>query len=130
MYYVNYYKNNGWKILNKIKTGGIGSCGYLNRISYWIKEKCIEEALKYTNRSEFQYNSGSAYRSAQKNKWLDEICSHMQKLRNHKGYWTKKKCEEESLKYKNKNQFQKNNSSAYMCSYKNGWLNEFYKKTK
>ena len=128
--YVNYYKNNGWKILNKIKTGGIGSCGYLNRISYWIKEKCIEEALKYTNRSEFQYNSGSAYRSAQKNKWLDEICSHMQKLRNHKGYWTKKKCEEESLKYKNKNQFQKNNSSAYMCSYKNGWLNEFYKKTK
>lgn len=125
--YLNYYKNSGWNILNKIKTGGIGSCGNLNRISYWVKEKCQEESLKYKSRSEFQYNSGSAYNSAKKNKWLDEICSHMTPIRNHSGYWTKKRCQEESLKYKNKNQFQKNNSSAYMRSYKNGWLNEFYK---
>ena len=28
---------------------------------YWNKEKCQEEALKYTTRSEFQKNNGSAF---------------------------------------------------------------------
>jgi hypothetical protein len=45
--------------------------------NYWTKEKCIEEALKYNKRSHFWKNNLSAYYSARKNNWLDEICSHM-----------------------------------------------------
>lgn len=45
---------------------------------YWTKEKCKEESLRYTNKTEFNINSG-AYRVALKNKWLNEICGHMKK---------------------------------------------------
>lgn len=44
---------------------------------YWTKEKCHEEALKYETKSDFQKFSKSAYSSARKNIWIDEICSHM-----------------------------------------------------
>jgi hypothetical protein len=44
---------------------------------FWTFEKCKEEALKYTLRTEFYKKSGSAYNKATKNKWLDDICKHM-----------------------------------------------------
>jgi predicted GIY-YIG superfamily endonuclease len=124
--YVNLYKKNGFSILNKIKAGGIGSSGDLNKYLYWTKHRCLEESMKYNYRSEFQRESQSAYRSAQKNGWLNEICSHMMIIRKPKGYWTFEACKKESLKYKNKNEFQKNNKGAYGASYKNKWLNIFY----
>ncbi len=56
-------------------------CSHMKRpIVYnfiWSKEKCREESLKYKTRSDFKKHSGSAYSSASKNGWLDEICSHM-----------------------------------------------------
>jgi len=45
----------------------------------WNKEKCGEEALKYKKRSDYKKSSGSSYVAASKNKWLDEICSHMKR---------------------------------------------------
>lgn len=45
--------------------------------NYWTKEKCYEESLKFNRRGEFQKKSKVAYQVALKNKWLDEICSHM-----------------------------------------------------
>jgi len=47
-------------------------------------------------------------------------------VRKPKGHWTFEECKKESLKYRNKNDFQKNNSSAYSASYKNKWLNIFF----
>lgn len=45
---------------------------------YWNdKDRCRAEAAKYNTRSEFLRGSVSAYNSAYKHKWLDEICSHM-----------------------------------------------------
>jgi len=43
----------------------------------WTKEKCLEEALKYSRKVDFQKNSGSAYQISYKNDWLEEICTHM-----------------------------------------------------
>jgi len=48
---------------------------------YWTKEKCHEESLKYKSREEFRKNHSSAYSASIRNKWLDEICSHMIRLR-------------------------------------------------
>jgi len=94
---------------------------------YWTKEKCQEEALKYKTKTDFTQNSGSAYVSAAKNGWLDDICSHM--IGNTpKGYWTYEKCKEEALKYKNKGEFRKGNGSAFAISHKKGWLDEFFPK--
>jgi hypothetical protein len=45
---------------------------------YWDKERCLQEALLCSSRSELQNRSGSAYHFAWKNHWLDEICVHME----------------------------------------------------
>ena len=95
----------------------------------WTKEKCKEEALKYKTYKEFVKNSGSAYNVIYKNKWIDELCSHLIKGRNSNGYWTKEKCEEEALKYKFRGDFSKNSSGAYKVSIKNGWIEDICKHT-
>jgi abortive infection bacteriophage resistance protein len=112
------YKDLGWIILNKTKTGGIGG-----DILKWTKEKCQEESLKYKIRSEFQKKSISAYCAAQRNKWLDEICSHMIPFTKPRKYWTFDRCKEEALKYKNKSEFREK-SQAYYSGWNNKWLDE------
>lgn len=86
------------------------------------KEKCIEEALKYNNRLEFKKNASKEYFFCRRNKIINEVCSHMKKLRF--VIWTKEKCQEESLKYNNISDFKNNSGSAYYSSYKNKWLDE------
>jgi len=91
---------------------------------YWTKEKCQEEALKYNTRKEFLINSSKAYSFAYKNKYLNEICSHMIELQKPKGYWTKEKCQEEALKYNTRKEFLINSSKAYDFASRHKYLNE------
>jgi len=116
--YVNQYKEKGWKILNKVKTGGVGG-----NTLYWTYKKCKEEALKYKNKSSFNKKSRGAYSSASKNKWLNDICSHMIELQKPKGYWTFDKCQECASKVNNKKDFKLKSPTAYDVSRKNKWLN-------
>ncbi len=77
-FYVKLYKILGFKILNKVKTGGIGGTKTI-----WTKEKCKEEALKYKYRSVFKKSNESAYSASRKYDILDDVCSHMiKKIRN------------------------------------------------
>jgi len=46
-------------------------------IHYWTYENCKNEAFKYDKRNDFHVKSSSAYDSAHKNNWLNEICLHM-----------------------------------------------------
>ena len=48
----------------------------------------------------------------------------MKKKKKPNGYWTKERCQEESLKYKTRFEFQKKSSGSYSSSYLNGWLDE------
>ena len=117
-FYVDEYKKNNWIILNKAKTGGVGG-----KFIKWTKEKCQEEALKYNTRHELEKNNGSSYHVIIKNKWDNEMFSHMTRTQKPSGYWTKERCKEEALKYKTRKDFKKN-STAYTSSSKKGWLNE------
>lgn len=54
----------------------------------WTKEACAKEAKNFFTRGEFQQKSGSAYVTARKNGWLDDICSHMTSI---KTDWDKEK---------------------------------------
>lgn len=47
---------------------------------YWDKETTAIEAKKYNTKRQFKMNCGSAYNSALKNNWIDEICLHMKKF--------------------------------------------------
>jgi hypothetical protein len=44
---------------------------------YWNKDRCLLEAKKYSNRSDFMRKSSSAYNASLANKWVDDICIHM-----------------------------------------------------
>lgn len=43
----------------------------------WTKERCLEDALRYSTRGEFCKESPSAYARSLRCKWIDEVCSHM-----------------------------------------------------
>lgn len=49
-------------------------------IGYWSKEKCLEEAQRYTLRSEFKKGSPVVYQKCISNKWLKQATSHMKKV--------------------------------------------------
>ena len=92
-----------------------------NPNGYWTKEKCQNEALKYTTKIEFLKKSNNAYQSSIKNKWIDDICLHMIPIKN---YWTKEKCQKEALKYNTKIEFVKKSKGAYKSAYRNNWLTD------
>lgn len=48
--------------------------------SYWTKERCAEEALKYSSRNELAKKSSATYNFSIRRGWLDEICVHMPKI--------------------------------------------------
>jgi len=107
-------------------------CSHMNEqskkpIGYWTKEKCHEEALKYENKKDFRKNSINHYSACIRNKWIDDVCSHMIHGKKQNGYWTKEKCHEVSLKCDKISKFKKEYPSAYGSSLKNGWLNDICK---
>ena len=115
------YSDLGFNVLNIVKGGGLGGSNII-----WTLDKVREEALKYTNRNSFKLGSPSAYISAHRNNWLDDICGHMTEIRKSNGYWTKEKCQEEASMYNSKMDFKKN-SKAYQIAYKNKWLDDICK---
>ena len=117
--YVKKYKNEGWIILNKTGTGSVGG-----DILKWTKDKCQEKALKYNTRSDFRKNDRNVYFTCCDRKWIDDVCSHMIQLRKPNRYWTKERCQYESLKYTSRGEFQKKSVSAYSISSKNKWLDD------
>lgn len=94
------------------------------KFGYWSIEKCKEEALKYTNRLEFQSNSPSAWSKCRKNNWMDDVCEHMIGFRKTKGYWTFEKCKEEALKYNSRLEFKNNSSTAWEKCRMNNWMDD------
>ena len=92
---------------------------------YWTLELCKAEALNYKSRNEWCISSRGSYKSANRNGWMDECCSHMVETKKPNGYWNdKKKCLKEALKYKTISEWQKHGSSSYTSALKNGWMDE------
>ena len=112
--FVEIYKNNNYYILNKAKTGSLGSMK-----KHRNKDECKKEALKYNSRFEFQKKSSGAYNTAFLNRWLSDICVHMKSR-----IWTKDKCMEEALKYNSRFEYRKNSSGSYSSALRNKWLND------
>lgn len=123
-YWVNYYKENGYYVLNKAKTGiGIGSLGNIGGVK-WTKKNCFEEAKKYSCRKEFQRGSVGAYTQALKRSWLKEY-TWFERPRNWNQKWDKDSCYEEALKYNRLSQFEENSPGAYRAAKKNQWLADY-----
>jgi hypothetical protein len=103
-------------------------CSHMERLQqpngYWTKERVAAEALRFESRSAFNKGFGSAYTIAHREGWLDEVCSHMERLHQPNGYWTKERVAAEALRFKSRSAFQKGSSSAYTTAHREGWLDE------
>lgn len=91
---------------------------------YWTKERCHEEALKYNTKNEFSLGCSAAFSIAYKNKWIEDICSHMIEIIKPIGYWTKDKCREVCLKYHTKKDLINNDGGCYHAIITNRWIEE------
>ena len=89
--------------------------------NYWNKENCRIEALKYSNKSEFQKIAAGAYSSIYRNGWENELLRHMV-CKNR--MWTKETCIQEGLKFKKRSDFIKQTNGAYRYAVRNGWVND------
>ena len=106
---VKHYKDIGWNVLNTGKTGiGVGSVGKVHK--KWTRNKVLEISRKFTTRSEFQRQAGSAYREARKMNLLDQM-TWLEKPESVK--WTYDNIMSESRKYSSRTEFFKNNRYVY-----------------
>jgi hypothetical protein len=91
--------------------------------NYWTKERCVEEARKYTTRNEWYKNGKGSYVKSKVNGWYDECTAHMAPNKNKpKGYWTKERCIEDALRYSSRKEW--SSQSSYNAAKKNGWVEE------
>lgn len=125
-FYFQKYKQLGYSMLNKTKCGSIGS---INN-GKWNYKSCMEEAKKYTHRSEMKKYSNGAYGVARRNGWLDDYAWFMTETEaRSKGAinkkWDYETCKEEARKYDFRYDFKINSSSAYNVARRNGWLDEY-----
>lgn len=128
IYWVNFYKENGWEMFNIAKPGSIGG----NKVT-WTRKKLKELASKYKTRKELRIDNPSAYDAALKYKIVDDLFKdhsnkgYLYKEPNEKTNWTKEMLQEEANKYKTRREFLINNTRAYNFAYKHDLLNDLFK---
>lgn len=91
---------------------------------FWTKERCHKEALKYTTKVDFRAGCHSAYQTASREGWLNDICSHMIATTLPNGYWNRDRCHHEALKYTTRTDFHNGCISAYNAAFFHNWLDD------
>ena len=120
-YWVEYYKKNGYYVLNKQGTGGIGGIGR----GKWNKKSCYNEALKFSSMDEFYTNSAAAYRVANDKGWIEEY-TWLRRKYTRRNYWQNyDNCFNEAKKYDTISEFNKNAPGAYNSATDNGWIDDY-----
>ncbi len=119
--YLDCYRKDGWVILNRTKTGGIGKIAK----NKWTDKTCYDEARKYKTRGEFAESNGSAYDVARRNGWLEDY-TWFEEIQKPSGYWDNyDNCYNAALKCKNKSEFNKKFNRACVIAKKNGWMKDY-----
>ncbi len=125
--WVEEYKKNGWKMINIMKAGGLGS--YSRK---WTLEALQEEANKYKTRGEFADHSPVAYGTARAKGLIDELFKNHPNLgkstdRKPDYYWTKEILQDEANKYKTRKEFKKIDINAYRAAIRLKIMDELFK---
>ena len=113
------YKSEGWKVLNRYKTGSLGACR-----RFWSEQSIYDAAKPFKTSSEFKKGNYAAYQAAQKYGYLKDITSKMIPVNT--TIWNYEKSKELAKNYKTRSQFKSANFQAWWNSLQNGWLDEFF----
>ena len=94
--------------------------------NYWkCKNNVLAESRKYSCRTDFKKGSYGAYKNAINNGWINEMVWLDLKSKHPKGYWkNKKNIFLEAKKYNNKEEFQRENPSAFLAAYKYAYIDD------
>lgn len=87
----------------------------------WTKEECAAIAAQCKTRNEFCAKKASAYRFAQQQGWLDEICGI-------KNQMTKERCRKTAEYFKTPAKMRQFAPTVYKTCVLNDWLEEFFPK--
>ena len=122
-------KNEGVYYRKARKMGWVEECcshmlEIIKPIGYWTKERCLEDALKYKTRAEWQRTPKSSYSASFRRGWVNECCIHMKSFRNPKGYWTKERCVKDAKKYKTRIEWRKKSGKCYSSAHRRVWVDE------
>jgi hypothetical protein len=115
------YKSEGWKVLNRYKTGSLGACR-----KFWDEQSIYDAAKPFKTSSEFKKGNYPAYQAAQKYGYLKDITSKMVPV--NRTLWTYETIKNLAQGLKTRSELKSANHTAYITALKNGWLDEFFPK--
>ena len=107
-YYIKLLKEQGWKILNKIKGGGLG--GKQNK---WTEKTILKNILNYSSYKEWMKSESGAYAAALDLNIIEKIDKILPRTPGSYKYWTQKRAKAEAKKWKSKTEFRRNAVGAY-----------------
>jgi len=107
-YYINLMKEQGWKILNRTKGGGLGG-----KQTKWTEETILKNILKYNSYKEWMKSETGAYAAALDLNIIKKIDKILPRTHGSFKFWTQEKAEVEAKGWKTKSEFRKNAVGAY-----------------
>ena len=104
----------------------------------WYYDSVLEEAKKYKSRKEFSVKARGAYKIALVNGWIDSydwfedthdaLSKALQTSWEKRRKWTYDICKQIASESKGKADFSRKSRGAYLASWKNKWLDDFFPK--
>ena len=120
--WLNFYKENGWNVLNIAKTGEFSGSIGSNKI--WTYERCKEFCKNYLYKNELRKANYQCYYVCLTNDWFDEFGILDKKIHKN-GYWNNKdRCIKVARSCKDKTDFIVNHQGAYKSAVRNQWIKE------
>lgn len=114
-YFINFYKESGWKLLNIKKGGGLGG-----RQIIWTEETILKNILKYNSYKEWATSETGAYAAALDLNIIEKIDKILPRTPGSFLIWTEEKVLIEAKRWKSRSEFIKYASGAYEAAKKYG----------
>lgn len=124
-YWIDLYKDNGWKLFNIAKPGSLGGNDIV-----WTKDKLYKLVKQFNTRNEFKKKASGAYSAAVKYKILDDLFKdHINKGLKYKErrFLSFDELQKEANKYLTRMDFQKNDPGSYTKARLNNILDKLFK---
>jgi predicted GIY-YIG superfamily endonuclease len=120
---LNEYKNKGWNILNRTKTGGLGSKDS-DIVRKWTYEKCWDAVKECNSYKDFDEKYGGAKSYAERHGFINEIKKYFN-VDDSRGYkkWTYEKCIDKINECNSITEYQEKYPGAYGYLRKRNELN-------
>jgi len=90
----------------------------------WDKQAVLEEARKYSTKTEWRYCGNSSEQIARKRGWYKEASAHMKGTSRPNGYWSKERVISSAAKHSSRSEWRRGNRGAYAAALAKGWIEE------